>query len=85
MLIGESVPIEAEAGALTYAGALVRRGEAAAEVTATGARAKFGRTAELVGTAHVVGSQQKAFCAWSTILSGSPESSSCCSWRMFGF
>src|ERR1700678_2840420 len=60
MLTGESVPIEAEAGALTYAGALVRRGEASAEVTATGARTKFGRTAELVRTAHVVGSQQKA-------------------------
>ena len=60
MLTGESVPIEAAAGALTYAGALVRRGEAAAEVTATGARTKFGRTAELVRTAHVVGSQQKA-------------------------
>ena len=44
----------------TYAGALVRRGEAVAEVTATGARTKFGRTAELVRTAHVVSSQQKA-------------------------
>ncbi len=60
MLTGESVPIEAGAGVQTYAGALVRRGEAAAEVTATGARTKFGRTAELVRTAHVVGSQQKA-------------------------
>jgi H+-transporting ATPase len=39
---------------------LVRRGEAAAEVTATGARTKFGRTAELVRTAHVVSTQQKA-------------------------
>jgi H+-transporting ATPase len=37
-----------------------RRGEAVAEVTATGARTKFGRTAELVRTAHVVSSQQKA-------------------------
>ena len=44
----------------TYAGALVRRGEAVAEVTATGARTKFGRTAELVRAAHVVSSQQKA-------------------------
>ena len=44
----------------TYAGALVRRGEAVAEVTATGARTKFGRTAELVRTAHAVSSQQKA-------------------------
>ncbi|MGC8531240.1 MAG: HAD-IC family P-type ATPase [Acidiphilium sp.] len=60
MLTGESVPIEANAGAKTFAGALVRRGEAVAEVTATGARTKFGRTAELVRTAHVVSSQQNA-------------------------
>ena len=60
MLTGESVPIEAGSGMLTFAGALVRRGEAVAEVTATGVRTKFGRTAELVRTAHVVSSQQKA-------------------------
>jgi len=60
MLTGESVPIEAGTGVQTYAGALVRRGEAVAEVTATGVRTKFGRTAELVRTAHVVSSQQKA-------------------------
>src|ERR1700678_1734614 len=60
MLTGESVPIEAGPGLQTYAGALVRRGEAEAEVTATGARTKFGRTAELVRTAHVVSTQQKA-------------------------
>jgi H+-transporting ATPase len=60
MLTGESVPIEAGAGVQTFAGALVRRGEAVAEVTATGARTKFGRTAELVRTAHVASSQQKA-------------------------
>jgi H+-transporting ATPase len=60
MLTGESVPIEAGAGANSFAGALVRRGEAVAEVTATGARTRFGRTAELVRTAHVVSSQQKA-------------------------
>ncbi|MGB6485587.1 MAG: HAD-IC family P-type ATPase [Steroidobacteraceae bacterium] len=60
MLTGESIPIEAGPGLQTYAGALVRRGEAVAEVTATGARTKFGRTAELVRTAHVVSSQQKA-------------------------
>jgi H+-transporting ATPase len=60
MLTGESVPIEAAAGFETYAGALVRRGEAVAEVTATGAHTKFGRTAELVRTAHVESSQQKA-------------------------
>ena len=60
MLTGESVPIEAGAGFNTYAGALVRRGEAVAEVTATGTGTKFGRTAELVRTAHVESSQQKA-------------------------
>jgi H+-transporting ATPase len=60
MLTGESVPIEAGRGVQTYAGALIRRGEAVAEVSATGVRTKFGRTAELVRTAHVVSSQQEA-------------------------
>ncbi len=60
MLTGESLPVEGGTGLQTFAGALVRRGEAVAEVTATGTRTKFGRTAELVRTAHVVSSQQKA-------------------------
>ena len=60
MLTGESAPVEAGVGLEAYAGALVRRGEAEAEVTATGARTKFGRTAELVGAAPVVSTQQKA-------------------------
>ena len=60
MLTGESLPLEAGPGMDTYAGALVRRGEATAVVTATGVHTKFGRTAELVRTAHVVSSQQKA-------------------------
>ena len=60
MLTGESVPVEAGPGFRTFAGALVRRGEAVAEVTATGTRTKFGRTAELVRTAHSESSQQKA-------------------------
>jgi H+-transporting ATPase len=60
MLTGESVPIEASVGMQTYAGALVRRGEAVAEVTATGARTRFGRTAELIRTAHAASTQQKA-------------------------
>jgi len=60
MLTGESLPIEAGPGVDTYAGALVRRGEATAEVTATGVHTKFGRTAELVRTAHAASSQQNA-------------------------
>jgi H+-transporting ATPase len=60
MLTGESLPIDADAGTDTFAGALVRRGEATAIVTATGTRTKFGRTAELVRSAHVVSTQQKA-------------------------
>jgi H+-transporting ATPase len=60
MLTGESLPIEAGPGIDTYAGALVRRGEATAVVEATGIHTKFGRTAELMLTAHVASSQEKA-------------------------
>jgi H+-transporting ATPase len=59
MLTGESIPVEAGPGLQLYAGALVRRGEATATVTATGIRTKFGRTAELVRTAKVESTQQK--------------------------
>lgn len=51
-LTGESVPIEAGAGALAYAAAIVRRGEATGEVVATATRTYFGKTAELVRTAR---------------------------------
>ena len=60
MLTGESLPIEAGPGTSTFAGALVRRGEATAVVTATGSRTKFGKTAELVRTAGGASSQQTA-------------------------
>jgi H+-transporting ATPase len=60
MLTGESVPIEAGPGFETYAGALIRRGEAVAEIVATGTRTKFGRSAELIRTAHVESTEQKA-------------------------
>ena len=53
-LTGESLPVEAAARASAYAGSTVRRGEATGEVTATGARTYFGRTAELVRTAKTV-------------------------------
>ena len=60
MLTGESVPIEAGPHFETYAGALIRRGEAVAEVVATGPRTKYGRSAELIRTAHVESTEQKA-------------------------
>jgi H+-transporting ATPase len=60
MLTGESVPIEAGPGFETYTGALIRRGEAVAQILATGARTKFGRSAELIRTAHVESTEQKA-------------------------
>ena len=60
MLTGESIPAEMEAGQVAYAGGLVRRGEAVAEVVATGTRTYFGRTAELVRIAHVESAEQKA-------------------------
>jgi H+-transporting ATPase len=60
MLTGEAMPVEAGSGYETFAGALVRRGEAVAEVIATGTNTKFGHTAELVRTAHVTSTQQKA-------------------------
>ncbi len=53
-LTGESLPVEAAAGAQAYAGAVVKRGEATGEVTATGAKTYFGKTAELVRTARTV-------------------------------
>src|SRR5580698_7331065 len=59
-LDGQGLAREAGAGTETYAGALIRRGEAVGEVIATGIRTKFGRTAELVRSAKVESSEQKA-------------------------
>ncbi len=53
-ITGESLPVEAGAGAAVFAGAIARRGEAGGEVTATGGRTRFGRTAELVSAARTV-------------------------------
>jgi H+-transporting ATPase len=60
MLTGESIAADIGPGKTGYAGALIRRGEATAEIIATGARTYFGRTAELVRIAHVESSEQKA-------------------------
>ena len=51
-LTGESLPVDASAGATVNAGAIVKRGEASGEVTATGVHTYFGKTAELVRSAR---------------------------------
>jgi len=60
MLTGESVPVEANPCGSVYAGSLVRRAQAVAEVTATGAKTYFGRAAELVRVAHARSTEQTA-------------------------
>jgi len=51
-LTGESLPAELGAGQTAYTGGVVQRGEASGEVTATGARTFYGKTAELVHSAR---------------------------------
>jgi len=51
-ITGESAAVASALGGVLYSGSAVRRGEASADVTATGARSYFGRTAELVRSAH---------------------------------
>jgi H+-transporting ATPase len=60
MLTGESVPVDANLDDQVFAGSLVRRGQAVAEVTATGASTYFGRVAELVRVAHAASTEQGA-------------------------
>ena len=60
MLTGETEAVPAEPGALAYAGAMVRSGEAVAEVTATGTRTYFGRAAELVRIARAESTEERA-------------------------
>ena len=55
---GESLPVDATAGAAAYAGTIVRRGEASAKVTATGLQTAFGKTAKLVSQAESPGDIQ---------------------------
>ena len=59
-LTGESVPADANPGSRLYAGSLVRRGEAIATVTATGANSFLGQTADLVRVAHSRSTEQAA-------------------------
>jgi H+-transporting ATPase len=60
MLTGEAVPVDAKPGGHVYAGALVRRGQAIAEVSATGSRTYSGHAAELVRIAHGASTEQAA-------------------------
>ena len=57
-LTGESAAVSVEAGKTAYAGSMVRGGEATGEITATGARTFFGKTAELVRTAGSANRQE---------------------------
>ncbi len=57
-LTGESAAVSVEQGKVVYAGSMIRGGEATGEVTATGARTFFGKTAELVRTAGSANRQE---------------------------
>jgi H+-transporting ATPase len=53
------LPVDASPGGIAYAGATVKRGETTGEVTATGPRTYFGKTAELVRSAKTVSHLQQ--------------------------
>lgn len=59
-LTGESLPALRAPGEAVYSGSIVRRGDIDAEVTATGRATYFGRTAQLVESAHTISHFQKA-------------------------
>ena len=59
-LTGESLPVERKTGDAVYSGSIVRQGEADALVYGTGPNTYFGKTAQLVETAHTVSHFQRA-------------------------
>ncbi len=59
-LTGESLPASKKPGDAIFSGSIIRRGEIGALVYATGDKTYFGRTADLVQSAHVVSHFQKA-------------------------
>lgn len=59
-LTGESVPVQKHTGDVAYSGSVVKQGESAGVVIATGAHTFFGRTATLVAGAGAVSHAQKA-------------------------
>jgi len=59
-LTGESLPVTRRAGETIYAGSTLKLGEVDAVVTATGKKSYFGKTAELVESAHNTSHFQRA-------------------------
>jgi H+-transporting ATPase len=59
-LTGESLPAERKSGDAVFSGSIIRQGEIAAMVYATGEKTYFGKTAQLVEEAHTVSHFQKA-------------------------
>ncbi len=59
-LTGESLPVDKATGDTAYSGSSVKQGEMVAVVTATGMHTYFGKTAQLVSSAHTVSHFQKA-------------------------
>jgi H+-transporting ATPase len=59
-LTGESLPAEKKPGDPVFSGSIIRQGEIGALVYATGENTYFGKTAQLVETAHTVSHFQKA-------------------------
>jgi H+-transporting ATPase len=59
-LTGESLPVIHNSGDLVYSGSIVKQGEINAVVTAIGKNTFFGKTAQLVESAHTVSHFQKA-------------------------
>ncbi len=59
-LTGESLPVSRTTGEVVYSGSAVKRGEVDALVYVTGQHTYFGKTAQLVETAHTVSHFQKA-------------------------
>lgn len=59
-LTGESLPAKCESGEAIFSGSIISKGEIGALVYATGTHTYFGKTAELVQTAHTTSHFQKA-------------------------
>ena len=58
-LTGESLPVDANKGALIYSGSIVKNGKAQVVIVNTGANTFFGKTIELVKTAGPKSHQEK--------------------------